>query len=52
MESDKSYFQEPKDLESLVNTGDLVQRFLPKQSDIDKILNIIQRKFQKIHICH
>ena len=24
---DKSYFQEPKDLESLVNTSNLVQKF-------------------------
>ena len=38
----KSYFQEPKDLESLVNTGRLVQTFLPKQADKDKILKIIQ----------
>ena len=38
----KSYFQEPKDLESLINTGRLVQKFLPKQADIDKILKIIQ----------
>ena len=38
----KSYFQEPKELESLVNTGRLVQKFLPKQGDIDKILKIIQ----------
>ena len=33
----KSYFQELKDLESLVNTHNLVQKFLPKQADIDKI---------------
>ena len=39
---DKTYFQEPKDLENLVNTGNLVQKFLPKQADIDKILKIIQ----------
>ena len=38
----KSYFQEPKDLESLVNTIRLVQKFLPKQADRDKILKIIQ----------
>ena len=31
----KSYFQEQRDLESLVNTGRLVQKFLPKQADID-----------------
>ena len=29
---------------SLVNTGRLVQKFLPKQADIDKILRVIQRK--------
>ena len=48
---DKSYFQEPKDLESLVNTSKLVQKFLPKQADIDKILKIIQWKVLKgIHL--
>ena len=44
---DKTYFQEPKDLESLVNTSDLVQIFFPKQADIDKILKIIQHKVLK-----
>ena len=44
---DKSYFQELKELESLVNTGSLVQKFLPKQADIDKILKIIQWKLLK-----
>ena len=44
---DKSYFQEPQELESLINTGRLVQKFLPKQADIDKILKIIQRKVLK-----
>ena len=33
---DKSYFPEPKELDSLINTGKLVQKFLPKQADIDK----------------
>ena len=28
---DKSYFQEPKELESLVNTGRLAQKFLPNR---------------------
>ena len=32
---DKSYFQELKELENLVNTDKLVQKFLPKQADID-----------------
>ena len=45
--TDKSYFQEPQELESLINTGRLVQKFLPKQPDIDKILKIIQRKVLK-----
>ena len=31
----------------LVNTGNLVQKFLPKQTDINKILKIIQRKVLK-----
>ena len=44
---DKSYFQELKELESLVNTSRLVQKFLPKQADIDKILKIIQCKVLK-----
>ena len=44
---DKSYFQEPKDLESLVNTSKIVQNFLPKQTDIDKIIKIIQWKVLK-----
>ena len=44
---DKSYFQEPKELESLGNTGRLVQKFLPKQANIDKILKIIQWKVLK-----
>ena len=35
---DKSYFQEPQKLESLTNTGRLVQKFLPKQANIDKIV--------------
>ena len=34
---DKPYFQEPKDLESLINTCNLVQNFLPQQADIDKL---------------
>ena len=39
---DKNYFQELKDLESLVDTSKIVQKMLPKQADIDKILKIIQ----------
>ena len=32
---------------SLVNTGRVIQQFLPKQADIDKILKVIQRKVLK-----
>ena len=44
---DKSYFQEPQELGNLMNQGRLVQKFLPKQTDIDKILKIIQQKILK-----
>ena len=46
---DRLYFQEPPELQALVSTGKLVQKFLPKQADIDKILilKIIQRKVVK-----
>ena len=44
---DKSCFQEPPEIDSLIITGKLVQKYLPKQMDIDKILKIIQRKVLK-----
>ena len=44
---DKSYFQEPQECVCLINTGGLVQKFLPKQTDTDKILKVIQRKVLK-----
>ena len=44
---DKSCFQNPKELEGLVDMGNLIHRFLTKQTDIDKILQIIQRKVLK-----
>ena len=48
---DKSHFQEPPELQSLVNTGKLVQMFLPKQADINKILKINTKKSSKrLHI--
>ena len=43
----KSFFQEPRELNDLINTGNLIQKFLPKQADIDKILKVIQRKVLK-----
>ena len=39
---DKPYFHKPQELERLINTGRLVQKFLPKQADINKILKIIE----------
>ena len=44
---DKSFFQDPKELKDLINMGNLIQRFLPKQEDIDKILKVIQRNVLK-----
>ena len=38
---DKSYFQEPTELKDLMDTNNIVQRFLPRQTDIDKILEVI-----------
>ena len=47
----KTYFQELKDLESLVNDSNLAQKFLPKQADIDEILKIIQHEVLKgVHL--
>ena len=44
---DKSLFQNPKALEDLIDKGNLMHRFLLKQTDIDKNLQIIQRKVLK-----
>ena len=44
---DKSYIQETYKLKDLIDTTKLVQKFLPKQMDIDKILDIIKRKVLK-----
>ena len=41
---DKSFFQEPKELGNLISKENLIHRYLPKQTDIDKILEVIQRK--------
>ena len=40
----KSFFQEPKELGDLIHNENLVNKYLPKQTDIDKILRVIQRK--------
>ena len=44
---DKSFFQDPKELGDLINKGNFVHKYLPKQMDIDKILEVIQRKVLK-----
>ena len=41
------FFQEPQELNDLINTSNLIQTFLPQQADIDKILKVIQRKVLK-----
>ena len=44
---DKSYFQEPIELKDLIDTRHIIQQFLPKQTDVDKILEIIKKKVLK-----
>ena len=41
---DKSQVVNPPELIELVNTERIVQKYLPKQTDLDKILKVIQRK--------
>ena len=44
---DTCYVQEPYELKDLIDTTKLIQKFLPKQMVIDKILDIIKRKVLK-----
>ena len=44
---DNSYVQEPQELTDLIDNAKLIQKYLPKQMDIDKILDIIKRKVLK-----
>ena len=44
---DQSYNKEPSKLEDLIDTTKLVEKFLPKQTDIDKMLDVIKRKVLK-----
>ena len=39
--------QEPQELTDLIDTTKLIQKYLPKQTDIDKSLDIIKRKVLK-----
>ena len=41
---DKSFFQNPKKLKDIIDMGNLIHKFLPRQTDIDKILHTIQRE--------
>ena len=43
----KSQLVDPPELTYLINTEKIVQKYLPKQADIDKILKVIQRKVLK-----
>ena len=44
---DKSHLEQPQELTDLVGSTKLIHKYLPKQVDIDKILNIIKRKVLK-----
>ena len=44
---DKSFIQEPPELKDLIDTSKLIQKFLLKQTDVDKIFTIIKRKVLK-----
>ena len=44
---DQTYFERPQELTYLVNTTKLVQKYLPRQAHIDKILDVIKRKVLK-----
>ena len=44
---DRSQLVGPPELADLVSNNNIVQKYLPKQTDIDKILKIIQRKVLK-----
>ena len=44
---DKSFFQNPKELGDIIDKGNFIHKYLPKQTDIDKMLEVIQRKVLK-----
>ena len=44
---DTSYVHEPQEWKDFIDTTKLIQKFLPKNTDIDKILDIIKRKVLK-----
>ena len=44
---DKSYLEQPQKLSDLVDSTNIIHKYLPKEVDIEKILNIIKRKVLK-----
>ena len=48
--SDKIFIQEPPELKDLIDTSKLIQKNLSKQTNIDKILDIIKTKSPKGHM--
>ena len=46
---DKSFFQNPKESGDLIDKENFIHKYLPNQMDIDKILEVIQRKVLKAH---
>ena len=44
---DTSFFQNPKELGDLISKN-FIHKYLPKQTDIDKMLEVIQRK---VYLC-
>ena len=44
---DKSFFQNPTELGDHINKGNFIHKYLPKQTDIDKKIEVIQRKVLK-----
>ena len=46
---DKSFFQNPKELGDLIHEVNFVHTYLPKQTDIDKVLEVDTKKSIKRH---
>ena len=44
---DKSFFQNPKELGDIIDKRSFIHKYLSKQMDIDKMLEVIQRKVLK-----
>ena len=41
------FFQNLKRLKDIIDMGNLIHKFLPRQTDIDKVLHVIERKVLK-----